>query len=128
MTDEEVPDPYSERVRELFANATHCGQLDGPAAQIDDQGVRVRLSAALEDSRVQALAFRAWGCPHLIAAAEALCAELEGQQVDALEGFLATGLMQSLGIPLQKTGRILVLEDAARSLGAKCRETTKPDH
>lgn len=128
MTGMDRADPYSDRVRELFASAAHSGQLAGPTVQMGDQGVRIRLSAELEDARIRAVAFLAWGCPHLIAAAEAFCADMEGREVTALEGFLSAGLMQSLGIPVQKTGRILVLEDAARSLGAKCRENSSLEH
>ena len=69
------------------------------------------------------MAFRAYGCPHLIAAAEAACAELEGRDAVELLEFPASDLMQSLSVPVEKTGRILVLEDAIRSLGRVITET-----
>ena len=115
-------DPYSTRVRELFVATPHAGVIDdGVSVQVDDQGVRVELSAQVDRDRVIALKFRAWGCPHLIAAAEAFCTGFERQQVAHLKSFTATGLMQTLAVPVEKTGRILVLEDAVRSLGAAVR-------
>ncbi len=116
-------DPYSERVRALFASPAHAGTLDGPGVRVDDQGVRIEISTALAAGRLEKLAFRAYGCPHTIAAAEAFCAEFEGREVEALETFSGRDLMQNLPVPHEKTGRILVLEDAVRSLGAKCRKS-----
>ena len=111
-------DPYSEEVRQLFADPAHGGELDDAmSVQRDDQGVRVRLALQHEGDVVRGLRFRAWGCPHLIAACEAFCRGYEGRPVNDLEGFEATEIMRNLSIPVEKTGRILVLEDAVRSLG-----------
>lgn len=115
-------DPYSERVRELFANPAHAGDLPGAArAHVEDQGVRIALSALCEHGRLRALRFRAWGCPHLIAAAEAFCREYEGRACTDLAEFGVAEVMQTLPVPTEKTGRILVLEDAVRSLGRSVR-------
>ncbi len=116
-------DPYSQRVRELFARPDHAGDLEKPAAwaQIDDQGVRIALAAQCEGDTIVSLRFRAWGCPHLLAAAEAFCREFEGRPVQALEAFSAADFMQTLPVPREKLGRILVLEDAVRSLGHSVR-------
>jgi NifU-like protein involved in Fe-S cluster formation len=111
-------DPYGERVRELFANPEHAGELAGaPRAYIDDQGVRIALTARCEAGRIEALRFRAWGCPHLLAAAEAFCRDYEGRSCDELAEFGIAELMQTLPVPTEKTGRILVLEDTVRLLG-----------
>ena len=117
-------DPYSGRVRELFANPAHAGMLEGSYRHfVSDQGMRIGLTACVAGSRIEAMAFQAYGCPHVIAAAEAACAELEGQDVVDLLEFSASDLMQSLSVPVEKTGRILVLEDAIRSLGRVITET-----
>ena len=111
-------DPYSPAVRELFAAPAHVGEVgDGRFAVIDDQGVRLRLSARVADGEIEEMRFRAWGCPHLIAAAEWLCAYYEGRPLAALEDFPHVPIMENLAIPMEKTGRILVLEDTVRSLG-----------
>lgn len=111
-------DPYSKRVRELFAQPAHGGCLaDGRSVRLDDQGVRLCLCAQASGDAILALRFRAWGCPHLIAAAEAFCSEFEGRPAAELLEFDGSGLMESLSVPVEKTGRILVLEDAVRALG-----------
>jgi NifU-like protein involved in Fe-S cluster formation len=110
--------PYSERVRRYFGAPAHAGDLDGGAVvQVDAQDVRLQLSAIVAGATVSVMRFRAWGCPHTIAAAEAACGALEGRPVRDLLDFSASGLMEELAIPVEKTGRILVLEDAVRSLG-----------
>lgn len=114
MTEE----PYSARVREFFGAPAHAGDVqDGRSVQVDADDVRIRLSAVTSDGRIDSIRFRAWGCPHSIAAAEAACTALEGQPVATLLEFTAHDLMEYLSVPVEKTGRILVLEDAVRSLG-----------
>ena len=121
-----IDDPYSEEVRTLFGETAHAGVLDGAAtAFVDDQGVRVQLSADVNDGSITAMRFQAWGCPHVIAAAEAVCSDYEGRAVSDLDDFSAAELMQSLAVPREKTGRIIVLEDAVRSLGATLRKTSE---
>ena len=117
-------DPYSERVRQLFLEPGHAGCIEGAVStRADDQGVRLCLCATAKGGRIEKLRFRAWGCPHTIAAAEAFCTGYEGSPVSALLEFRASGLMQSLPVPVVKTGRILVLEDAVHSLGNKLRDS-----
>jgi NifU-like protein involved in Fe-S cluster formation len=111
-------DPYNGRVRELFAAPAHAGGLAGGVTVLtDDQGVRVELSASVADGRIAALRFRAWGCPHVIAAVEWVCRHYEGEPLKALEKFPTARIMEDLAVPTEKTGRILVLEDAIQSLG-----------
>jgi NifU-like protein involved in Fe-S cluster formation len=113
-------DPYSPLVREYFAAPAHAGTIDdGVAVAVDSQGVRLELSGTVRDDIIQKLRFKAWGCPHLIAACESFCASYEGKPAQSLEGFLAANIMQILPVPVEKTGRILVLEDAVRSLGQR---------
>jgi NifU-like protein involved in Fe-S cluster formation len=111
-------DPYSDLVRQLFADPAHAGDLEGaPRARTDDQGVRIALAAKCSAGKLEALRFRAWGCPHLLAAAEAFCRDYEGRACPELLEFRAAELMQTLPVPREKLGRILVLEDAVRALG-----------
>ena len=121
-------DPYNPRVRALFAQPAHAGRLsDAVVATNDDQGIRVELSAQAENGRISRMQFRAWGCPHSIAACEASCAALEGGATRNAEEFAATDLMQSLAVPAEKSARILVIEDTVRQLGAALRESATPD-
>ncbi len=116
-------DPYSPFVRRLFANPVHAGELDTAlVVNREEQGVRLRLEARLDDDRIEALRFRARGCPHVIAAAESLCADLEGRPAADLLEFSAHDLMERLPVPVEKTGRIRVIEDAVRALGQAIRD------
>ncbi len=118
-------DPYSARVRELFSVPQHAGWLDNAVqVAVEDQGVCVNLFAAVDAGMLQTLRFQAWGCPHVIAAAEAFCAGYEGRPITDLLEFSASDLMQSLSVPVEKTGRILVIEDAVRSLGSNARDAS----
>ncbi len=118
-------DPYSARVRELFDSPAHAGCLEGSlGVALDEQGVRIFLTAETGGGQVQALRFQAWGCPHFIAAAEEFCASFEGRPDSDLLEFSAADLMQSLSVPVEKSGRILVLEDAVRSLGSIVRDAS----
>ena len=118
-------DPYSAKVRELFTAPAHAGDIaDGERVYLADQDVRLRLSASAAGGRIGALRFRAWGCPHVIAAAEAICSALEGQPLTGLDNYTAADVMQNLPVPVEKTGRILVIENAVRSLGQQFRDRT----
>ncbi len=111
-------DPYSATVRALFADTAHCGDLPGGLAAVAGApGIRVRLMATRSDGRLEHLRFRAFGCPHLIAACELFCRSFEGRAAVELEEFSVADIMRDLSVPVEKTGRILVLEDAVRSLG-----------
>lgn len=117
-------DPYSPVVRKLFATTPHAGTVDeGVSVLADEQGVRIRLSAGVESGTVGTVRFLARGCPHVIAAAEQFCADFEGREAADLLEFSASGLMKTLAVPKEKTGRILVLEDAVRSLGSAVRDS-----
>lgn len=117
-------DPYSPAVRKLFGDPRHAGHVsDGAEVRLEEQGLRIVLSAAVSGERIRKLRFKAWACPHVIAASEAFCEEYEGKSAAELLEFSANGLMQSLSVPVEKTGRILVLEDAVRSLGHAINET-----
>lgn len=119
-------DPYSAEVRALFAAPEHSGVLDTAlCVAVEDQGVRISLFATVGEGIVTGLRFQAWGCPHVIAAAEAFCVASEGCAAGELLEFSVSGLMQSLSVPVEKSGRILVLEDAVRSLGSIVREASK---
>ncbi len=120
-----IVDPYNSRVREYFTNPMHCGDVAGGAiGYFEDQGIRLRLSAAIDGDTITRLRFHAWGCPHTIAAAEATCRRFEGGAAAELEDFETGQIMKDLAVPIEKTGRILVLEDTVRSLGQAIRDLT----
>jgi NifU-like protein involved in Fe-S cluster formation len=112
----------------LFAAPAHAGDLRGGiTVYVADQGMRIALSARVSQGNIGALRFRAWGCPHFIAAAEAFCTDFEGRPAADLAGFSNLEVMQTLSVPVEKTGRILVLEDAVRSLWQRVCGVSDPD-
>jgi NifU-like protein involved in Fe-S cluster formation len=117
---------YSELVRRYFANPDHAGHLPDDCnesieveAAESESGARVVLSALVVDDTVQSLRYQIFGCPHLIAAAEAFCHDTEGRPAAALGDIDVPQLMERLAIPVEKTGRLFILEDAARALHIK---------
>jgi NifU-like protein involved in Fe-S cluster formation len=116
---------YSPIVRRLFADAPRSGDLPpGPGvrylgeARALDRGAWVRLEARLQAGIVTDARFRAWGCPHLIAAC-ALATERLVDKPAAVAGRLdPLELSRELAVPTEKLGRLLVLEDALRTLAA----------
>lgn len=109
-------------VRQYFVSPIHAGDLQLPysltaSASVDDgYGTRLQLSAGISGDTLDELRFRALGCPHLIAAAEHFCRHYSGQAVAALREFDAKPAMEDLAVPVWKSGRILLLEDAVRNL------------
>jgi NifU-like protein involved in Fe-S cluster formation len=115
--------PYSELVRRYFANPVHAGQLperynDGVVGEATESetGARVVLSAVVDEGKIRVLRYQVFGCPHLIAAAEAFCDAAEGKTLAALTELDVPALMSSLAIPVEKSGMLFILEDAAKAL------------
>jgi hypothetical protein len=70
------------------------------------------------DGSVQALRYRVWGCPHTIAALAWLAQHWPGGRTDRPPGGGPQGWQAALGIPVEKLGRLLIIEDALRAAGA----------
>ncbi len=83
-----------------------------------ERGAWVRFAVRSQDGVVQEARFRAWGCPHVLAACELAAARLEGRPLGQLEGLSAASLAQALAAPPEKLGRLLVIEDALAGLAA----------
>lgn len=115
---------YNELVLKSFANPRHAGVLSvaGPQhigqAQESAHGPRVVLRCHFDGQRISEMRFSAWGCPHFIAAAELLCAALESRTLAELGAFDIRDIQKVLAVPVEKTGRILTLEDALEALKA----------
>lgn len=110
---------YSPLVLDLFERLPHAGDLAaGPGVVVHgeavalDSGAWVRYEARIEAGRVTECAFRAWGCPHTLAAAALIACRLQGEAIAAPVAFDAQGLVAELGAPPEKLGRLLAVEDA----------------
>ncbi len=114
---------YSPRVLELFAELPGAGSLPAGSGEIVageavalDRGAWVRFEARLENGRIADCCFRAWGCPHTLAAAAFVAAVLRAGPREGPHGIDASRLARELDAPAEKMGRFLVVEDALRAL------------
>lgn len=111
---------YSADVVRLFKQACHAGSLAGIEHAVCGQagmrakGASVRLWLQFRDDRVQTARFEAYGCPHFLAAAEALCDWAEHRTRTELETWNWSEVAAYLAMPPAKRARLLVLEDALR--------------
>lgn len=119
-----MTDPYSPTVRALFAEPRHGGRLSGDgtfSVHTGDRsaGAEVALSARALDGAIQELRYLAWGCPHLLAACEYTCRKLCGRSATELAPVAHNELAGILELPVEKTGNLLLIEDAIRALKSK---------
>jgi cysteine desulfurase len=78
-----------------------------------DTWVRFRLQVA--DDVVKDARFLAYGCPHTLAVAAWMAKELQGRRREALQPGAPTEWAEMHGVPVEKLGRLLVIEDAVRA-------------
>lgn len=118
----ESDESYNALVRDHFEAPRHT-PCHAPAAGViygeaggEAEGVWYRLSARVEGSTLVELRFEAYGCPHSVAAASLLSDELSGATLDTAERWTWRSAGDALQVPAEKRGRLLILEDALRSL------------
>jgi cysteine desulfurase len=90
--------------------ATVSGEAGGPG---QESWVRFHLQVAgdiVKDAR-----FKAFGCPHTMDVAAWLCGELRGRRRAALIPGTPATWAATRGVPVEKLGRLLVVEDALRA-------------
>ena len=93
------------------------GVIRGVAGSVA-QGTMFVLSARIAEDRIEAVRFEAYGCPNCIAAGSWLSEQLVGLTRDQLNAWNWRDADQVLHFPLEKRGRLLILEDAVRALAA----------
>ena len=84
------------------------------AAGDEEQGGRVELDFQVVGGRVREARFRAFGCPHFVAAASWLTDRLRGAGRPDLESWDWREAAEALEVPPAKFGRLLTLQDAVR--------------
>lgn len=114
---------YSPRVLELFRKLPGAGALPAGAGMVVageavalDRGAWVRFEARLEAGRVADCRFRAFGCPHTLAAAALAASKLVTATPADASPVDARLLARELDVPAEKLGRLLVVEDAIHAL------------
>ncbi len=122
---------YSPAVRARFSSPAWAGTLpDGPgerrcgAAEALERRAWVQVEVRVADGRIADARFRAWGCPHVIAACDLALERLLGQPLAAAADLDVRALADELGAPAGKLGRLLIVQDALRALAAgRARDT-----
>ncbi len=86
------------------------GEAGGPG-----QDTWIRFHLLVADDVVKDARFQAYGCPHTLAVAAWMTQELPGRRREALQPGVPTEWAQMHGVPVEKLGRLLVIEDAVRA-------------
>jgi NifU-like protein involved in Fe-S cluster formation len=76
----------------------------------------------LQGARIRQVRFRAYGCPHTLAAADLVACSLEGKSVDELVKVDLDALAHRIGLPRAKQGKLLRLEDALIACHAQAQQ------
>ena len=113
--------PYLPQVVELFQRLPFAGRMEaGPgiftgSAGDPSHGTEVRFWLKCQDGRIQAVSFQAYGCPHTLAAASWIAHQVRGMALPDVRRRDWLEAEQALGVPPEKRGRLLVIEDALKA-------------
>jgi cysteine desulfurase len=119
----DVQDPLSAMARHYFdalpaagapAEAPGTRIVRGEAGSAAD-GTWVRFHLIPDDGVVRMALFQAYGCPHTLAVAAWLATQLPGRPRDDAVPGTPAAWMDRMQVPIEKLGRLLVVEDALRA-------------
>src|SRR5690606_16404807 len=79
-------------------------------------GTWVRLALRAEQGVVSEARAQCYGCPHTSAACSLLCERLRGQPLEALQAGSPQEWCRIVQAPIEKLGRMLIIEDALNAL------------
>jgi NifU-like protein involved in Fe-S cluster formation len=119
---------YNEATQHYFEAAPGAGVLSGPgtfrgAAGSRAHGTWVQFDVRVTLGVIQAARFLAFGCPHTIAVSAWVAERAAGQEVRAALPESVQQLSQRFSVPVEKLGRLLIIEDAwmaAVGAGLQC--------
>ena len=112
---------YNALTRHYFETAACAGVLDAPGTLRGAAGSRaqgtwvqfdVEIAAAAGVRTVHAVRFLAFGCPHVIAVAAWVAERAVGLAAEARLPESVGSLRERFAVPVEKTGRLLIVEDA----------------
>ncbi len=108
---------YNQLTRRYFESAAGAGVLLGPgthrgAAGSRAQGTWVQFDVAAASGSITAARFLAFGCPHTIAVSAWIAEQAIGLAVHAALPRNVLDLSEQFGVPVEKRGRLLIIEDA----------------
>lgn len=105
----------------LFRAPRHVAAAPLPADWVSARagrrkdGTEVEFHIRPQTGIAAAVRFRAFGCPWTLATCEWLAERLEGQSLGAAPAEGPIQWSAALGVPAERLGRLLVVEDALRS-------------
>jgi NifU-like protein involved in Fe-S cluster formation len=108
---------YNDMTRRYFEAPAKAGVLMGPKVSRGSAGDRqhgtwVQFDLRTEAGTVLDARFLAFGCPHVIAVSAWLAEQAVGRQLAAALPESVQALRERFAIPLEKLGRLLIIEDA----------------
>jgi cysteine desulfurase len=80
-----------------------------------DQDTWIRFHLRVEDDVVKDARFQAYGCPHTLTVAAWMATALLGRRREALQPGAPTDWATDHSVPVEKLGRLLVVEDAVQA-------------
>ena len=119
---------YSELTRRYFESAAAAGELQGAgvfrgAAGDRERGTWVQFDLRVGQGRVLAARFLAFACPHSIAVCAWLTETAVGKPLQRNLPESAQQLRQRFELPVEKMGRLLIIEDAWSAAAAAAIES-----
>lgn len=113
---------YGGEVRRRMASLAGAGSFAAAAdvatglAGDREQGAEIQLFCRIAGGQVTEARFRAFGCPHFLAASSWLTDRLRGARRDEVAGWDWREAAEALEVPAAKFGRLLTLQDAVRGV------------
>jgi len=111
---------YSSEVQQRFLSPSRAGEFDRGtpglfSGEAEDRtlNVWIRFQVQVLDGVIRAARFNVYGCPFTIAAVGWVAEWLEGRPSEAMGDLGLRQRREALGVPLEKLGKLLVIEDAA---------------
>ena len=111
---------YSSEVEQRFLSPSRVGEFEkGTPGLVSGEAadrtlnVWIRFQVQVLDGAIRAARFSVYGCPYTVAAADWAAEWLEGRSSTALEELGMLRQYKKLGVPVEKLGKLLLIEDAA---------------
>jgi cysteine desulfurase len=101
-----TPDTWGSSEAEATRVAGEAGSIAS--------GTWVRFALEFDGARVTDARYKVYGCPHTVAATAWFADRLRGRRLDEVLAAGVTEAAQQLTVPVEKLGRLLVIEDALR--------------
>ena len=113
---------YGKAVLARFRNPQHAGRPDLPAEAMASgragkrrNGSDVVIYLHIVDKEISDARFDAYGCPHTIAAADYMAERMTGRAVGDALAETPQQVADELGLPAEKLGQVLIVEDAIKA-------------